>query len=66
MFVAGVIVDDGMDQLAGRDRAVDGIEKTDELLVAMPLSRVPSKSAGNSTSSSARIAVALKVDEWDG
>jgi hypothetical protein len=37
MLVAGVIVDDGMDQLAGRDRALDGIEEADELLVAVSL-----------------------------
>ena len=37
MLMAGVIVDNGMDQLAGRDRALDGIEKADELLVPMSL-----------------------------
>ena len=37
MFVGAVIVEDGMDQLAGRDRALDGIEKADELLMGMAL-----------------------------
>ena len=37
MFVGAVIVEDGMDQLAGRDRALDGIEKANELLVGMAL-----------------------------
>ena len=37
MFVGAVIVEDGMDQLAGRDRALDGIEKANELLVCMAL-----------------------------
>ena len=37
MLVGGVVVDNGMDQLAGRDRALDGIEEADELLVPMLL-----------------------------
>ena len=37
VFVGGVVVDDGMDQLAGRDRALDGVEEADELLVGVPL-----------------------------
>src|SRR4051812_38148733 len=37
MFVGAVIVEDRMDQLAGRDRALDGIEKANELLVGMAL-----------------------------
>src|SRR6266550_8704120 len=37
IFVGAVIVEDGMDQLPGRDRALDGIEKADELLMGMAL-----------------------------
>ena len=37
MFVGAVIVEDGMDQFPGRDRALDGIEKADELLMGMAL-----------------------------
>src|ERR1051325_10635338 len=35
--VRGVVVDNGMDQLAGRNRALDGIEEADELLVPVSL-----------------------------
>src|SRR4030088_776978 len=37
MFVGAVIIQDGMDQLPGRDGALDGIEKADELLMGMAL-----------------------------
>src|SRR3981189_172425 len=37
MFVGAVIVEDGMDQFPGRDRALAGIEKADELLMGMAL-----------------------------
>ena len=37
MFVGGIVVDDGMDSLAGWDGALDRIEETDELLVAVVL-----------------------------
>ena len=37
MFVGGVVVDDGVDDLAGRDGALDGVEEADELLMAVPL-----------------------------
>ena len=35
MLVGGVVVGDGVDQLAGRDGALDGIEELEELLVSM-------------------------------
>ena len=35
MLVGGVIVGDGMDQFAGWHSGLDGVEETDELLVAM-------------------------------
>ena len=37
MLVGGVIVEDGVDGFAGGNLALDGIEKADELLVAMAL-----------------------------
>ena len=37
MLVGGVVVQDHMDQLARRDLALNGVEETDELLVAMTL-----------------------------
>jgi hypothetical protein len=37
MLVGGVVVEDDMDHLAGRHRALDGVEKTEELLVAVAL-----------------------------
>ena len=37
MLVGGVVVDDGVDDLAGRDGALDGVEETDEFLMAMLL-----------------------------
>src|SRR3954447_11536004 len=33
MFVRGVVVGDGMDELARRDGALDGVEELDELLM---------------------------------
>jgi hypothetical protein len=33
MLVGGIVVGDGVDQLASRDSALDGVEETDELLV---------------------------------
>jgi hypothetical protein len=36
MLVGGVVVEDGVDQLAGRYRALDGIEEAEELLVPVP------------------------------
>ena len=35
MLVGGVIVDDGVDDLAGGNRSLDGVEETDEFLMAM-------------------------------
>jgi hypothetical protein len=37
MLVGGVVVEHRVDQLAGRDLALDGIEETDELAVAVAL-----------------------------
>jgi len=37
MLVDGVVVDDGVDDFAGRDMCFDGIEKANELLMAMAL-----------------------------
>ena len=37
MLVGGVIVEDGMDPLADRHRAVDGVEKADEFLMGVAL-----------------------------
>ena len=39
--VRGVVVDNSMDQLAGRDRALDGIEEADELLLPVSLPAGP-------------------------
>ena len=36
LFVGGVVVDDGVDDFSGRNSALDGVEETNELLVAMP------------------------------
>ena len=37
MFVGGVVVEDDVDRLAGRDVAFDGIEKADEFDMAVTL-----------------------------
>ncbi len=37
MFVGGIVVEHRVDQLAGRDLALDGIEKADEFAVAVAL-----------------------------
>ena len=37
MLVGGVVVDDGVNHLAGGDLALDGVEEADELLMAMAL-----------------------------
>ena len=36
VLVGGVVVEDGVDQLAGRHGALDGVEEADELLVPVP------------------------------
>ena len=41
VFVGGVVVQDGVDQLAGRDVALDGVEEADELLVTVLLHAAP-------------------------
>src|ERR1039457_4676977 len=37
MFVGGIVVEDDVDGLLGRNRFLDGVEEADELLVAMAL-----------------------------
>ena len=37
VLVGGVVVEDHVDHLAGRDLALDGVEKADELLMAVAL-----------------------------
>lgn len=41
LLVGGVVVDDGVDDLPGRDSALDGVKEADELLVAMPAHAAP-------------------------
>jgi hypothetical protein len=41
MFVSGVVVEHRVDQLGGRDLALDGIEETDEFEVAVALPQAP-------------------------
>ena len=43
--VGAIVIDDGMDHLAGRDGALDRIEEADELLVAMALHAVAENGA---------------------
>lgn len=37
VFVGGVVVQDGVDELSGGTSAFDGIEETNELLMPVPL-----------------------------
>ena len=37
MLVGGVVVEDGVDDLAGGNLALDGVQEADELLMAMAL-----------------------------
>ena len=37
MLVGGIVIDNGVDQLAGRHLALNGVQKADELLVAVAL-----------------------------
>ena len=37
VLVRGVVVEDGVDRLAGRHRGLDGVEEADELLMAVAL-----------------------------
>src|SRR3954452_1001516 len=37
LLVGGVVVEDDVDDLAGRDRRLDGVEEADELLVPVAL-----------------------------
>ena len=45
MFVGGIVVEHRVDQLAGRDLALDGIEEADEFDVAVALHAVPDDAA---------------------
>jgi hypothetical protein len=35
MFVGGIVVEDDVDRLAGRDAALDGVERADEVAMTM-------------------------------
>jgi hypothetical protein len=35
MFMGGIVVEDGVDHLAGRDGPLDGCDEADELLMPM-------------------------------
>jgi hypothetical protein len=41
MLVCGVVVENGVDQLAGRHRALDGIEEADQFQVAVARHALP-------------------------
>ena len=41
MLVGGVIVEDGVDHFAGRDGALDAVEKADQFLMGMALHAAP-------------------------
>ena len=41
VLVGGVVVQDGVDELAGRNVALDGVEEADELLVTVLLHAAP-------------------------
>ena len=45
MFVGGIVVEHDVDRLAGRDLALDGVEKADELYVAVALHAAPDDAA---------------------
>ena len=45
MFVGGIVVGDGMDELAGWDGALDGVEERDEFLVGVPGHAAPDDGA---------------------
>ena len=49
MLVGGVVVEDHMAALAGRDIGLDGVEEADELLVAVALHAVPDDSSRRKT-----------------
>ena len=40
MLVVAIVVENGVDHLAGRDRSLDGVEKADELLILSAKSEV--------------------------
>src|SRR6188472_4629962 len=42
LFVGGVVVEDDVDDLAGRDLCLDGVEEADEFLVPVALHAAPS------------------------
>lgn len=46
VLVGGVVVEDHVDDLAGRDFALEGVEEADELLMAMALHVAPEHLAG--------------------
>ena len=46
MLVGGVVVEDDVDELAGRDRRLDGFEEADELLMPVALHVACDEAAG--------------------
>ena len=61
MLVCGIVVEDGVDQLAGRDGALDGVEEADELLMAMRGMQRPMTVPSSTLSAANRVVVPWRL-----
>ena len=61
MLVRGVVVGDGMDDLAGPDGALDGIEEFDEFLVGVARMQRPTTVPSRMLSAANRVVVPLRL-----
>ena len=61
MLVRGVIVDDGVDELAGGNRSLHGVEETDEPLMAMLVHAAAYTVAASILSAANKLVVPLRL-----
>ena len=61
MLVGGVVVEDHMDALAGRDIGLNGVEEADELLVAVALHAAPDDLAPSTLRAANRVVVPCRL-----
>ena len=61
MLVSGVVVEHRVDQVGGRDLALDGIEETDEFEVAVALPEAPITLPSSTASAANRVVVPCRL-----
>jgi hypothetical protein len=61
VLVSGVVVEDGVDRLAGRDLALDGVQKPDELLMPVALHATTDALPSSTSKAANRVVVPLRL-----